>query len=275
MSCGIYRFQNQITLESYVGQSICLEERYNRHRRDWLNGTTDFYEGIQEWGWDNFSYEVLELCKKDELNEKEIYWIAYYDSFRNGYNETKGGSNRWTVNIDKIIELYHNGYTPKQIKEELQIGLSTVYKYLSCDAEFIKNKNKSSADFYVYQYNLDGSFIRSWPSRKAVQRNLNINATAIGKVITGERVSAGQFLWRDYFMEQLPKEQLRSNWHKNAVNQYDKDLNYIQTFDSYASAARSINGDSSLIKRVCSKGTKYSAYGYKWILAENDNITPG
>lgn len=66
------------------------------------------------------------------------------------------------------------------------------------------------------------------------------------------------------------QNQIKSHWHKNAVNQYDKNLNYIQTFESYAAAARSVNGDPNLIKRVCKQGTKYSAYNYKWVLAEND-----
>lgn len=269
MSCGIYRFQNQITLESYVGQSTNLEERYKRHNRDWINGTTDFYEAIQEWGWDNFSYEVLEICEKEELNNKEKYWIAFYDSFYNGYNETKGGGNHWTVSEDEILKLYYEGLSPKQIKEHLQISLSTVYKYLSCDKEFIKNKNNNkNTNFRVYQYDLNGNFIKSWLSRKAAARVLNIHNTAIGKVISGERISAGGFLWRSYYMEQLPKEQIKSIWHKHKVNQYDKNCNYIQTFDSYVAAAQAVNGDRNLIKRVCQKGFNYSAYGYKWKLTD-------
>ena len=35
---------------------------------------------------------VLEKCDKNELNEREIYWIDFYRSQEHGYNMTKGGS---------------------------------------------------------------------------------------------------------------------------------------------------------------------------------------
>ena len=101
MSIGIYKFQNLITQEVYIGQSINLEARYQRHKRDWVNGTTNFYKAIQKYGWNNFSYEVIENCLETELNEKEQFWVNYYDSYNNGYNMTLGGSNQHSVNHQK------------------------------------------------------------------------------------------------------------------------------------------------------------------------------
>ena len=43
-------------------------------------------------GVENFSFELLEKCDKNELNEREIYWIDFYRSQEHGYNMTKGGS---------------------------------------------------------------------------------------------------------------------------------------------------------------------------------------
>ena len=37
------------------------------------------------------SFEIIELTSKEKLFEREKYWIEYYDSYNNGYNETKGG----------------------------------------------------------------------------------------------------------------------------------------------------------------------------------------
>lgn len=45
---------------------------------------------MRKYGWDNFELEIIELCSLEELKEKEIYWIAYYDTYYHGYNETKG-----------------------------------------------------------------------------------------------------------------------------------------------------------------------------------------
>ena len=43
-------------------------------------------------GVENFSYEIIEECPREQLNEKERYWIDYFESQDFGYNETKGGS---------------------------------------------------------------------------------------------------------------------------------------------------------------------------------------
>ena len=180
MSCGIYKFQNDITNEVYIGQSVNIEERYKHHVREYLNGTTKFYKGIQQYGIENFRFEIVELCHKDQLNEREIYWIDFYDSFNNGYNSTLGGSNKNSIDEENILNLYNRGFTPKEIQEKLNIGLTTVYKYLTLSPKFQENKNKN----LIYQYDLEGVFIQAWNSCKEVERELNINASAIGKVIS-------------------------------------------------------------------------------------------
>lgn len=96
---GIYKFQNNINKKVYIGQSIRLEARYRGHYNNYKNSNlkdyqTKFYRALRKYGFDNFSYEIIEqsdFFTKDELNEKEQYWIAYYDSYHNGYNSNCGG----------------------------------------------------------------------------------------------------------------------------------------------------------------------------------------
>lgn len=50
------------------------------------------HNAINKYGIDNFSFEIIEKCKKNELSDKEKYWITYYNSTSpNGYNLTQGG----------------------------------------------------------------------------------------------------------------------------------------------------------------------------------------
>lgn len=96
---GIYRFYNEIENKSYIGQSIALENRYRQHFRYSVNKNdngyyTDFYKAIRKYGFDNFRYEILEqkdYYSEEKLNEREKYWVEYYDSFKNGYNMNPGG----------------------------------------------------------------------------------------------------------------------------------------------------------------------------------------
>lgn len=47
---------------------------------------------IKKYGIENFDFSIIEECSPDFLDERERYWISYYDSYNNGYNRTPGGS---------------------------------------------------------------------------------------------------------------------------------------------------------------------------------------
>ena len=49
------------------------------------------YKAFDKYGIENFTVEQVEECPVEKLDEREIYWIAYYDSFKSGYNSTLGG----------------------------------------------------------------------------------------------------------------------------------------------------------------------------------------
>lgn len=96
---GIYKFTNNITKKSYIGQSINLESRYNSHKRNYLNKNlstynSKFYRAIRKYGFENFTYEILCQSKNytvEELNYYEQLYIKQYNSFLDGYNMNYGG----------------------------------------------------------------------------------------------------------------------------------------------------------------------------------------
>ena len=87
--CGIYKVTNKINGKVYIGQSADIGRRWRQHMT--AEDDTYFHKAIQKYGVENFKWEVIEQCKKKDLDEREIYWIEYYDSFNKGYNCTKGG----------------------------------------------------------------------------------------------------------------------------------------------------------------------------------------
>lgn len=95
---GIYKITNKINGKVYIGQSVNIEQRWKAHRNVPFNPKSRnydslLYRAIRKHGLQNFIFEVLEECEISELNEKEIYYIALYDSNdRNkGYNVDTGG----------------------------------------------------------------------------------------------------------------------------------------------------------------------------------------
>lgn len=86
---GIYKVTNKINGKVYIGQSVDIGRRWRQHMT--AEDDNYFHKAIQKYGVENFRWEVIEKCKKKDLDEREIYWIEYYDSFNKGYNCTKGG----------------------------------------------------------------------------------------------------------------------------------------------------------------------------------------
>ena len=134
---GIYKITNQLNGKVYIGQSVNIEQRWKRHKQEVKNGnkTYKLYNAIRKYGIENFSFEVLEECLRDELNEKEIYYIKKYNSYCNGYNSTLGGQGKnYQRQIDpqEIYDLWDQGLSVAKIIEKLKdkAGHSTIYNYL-------------------------------------------------------------------------------------------------------------------------------------------------
>ena len=79
---------NKLNGKSYIGQSRNIEKRFERHR---YTKDTPLGQDIQKYGVENFIFEVLEECKEEELNQKEIRHISARGTIYNGYNQQPGG----------------------------------------------------------------------------------------------------------------------------------------------------------------------------------------
>ena len=91
---GIYKITNQITKQCYIGQAVDIAARWKQHAKCGLGidtpATNKLYRAMLEDGLHNFSFELLEECSKDLLNEKEKFFIGLYLSNEYGYNGNKG-----------------------------------------------------------------------------------------------------------------------------------------------------------------------------------------
>ena len=77
-----------------MGQCADLASRWKQHIKRGLHAETPLnnklYPALWEKGVENFSFELIEECARAELNEKEKFWIEYFDSKNWGYNVTGG-----------------------------------------------------------------------------------------------------------------------------------------------------------------------------------------
>ncbi len=91
---GIYKITNLKTDQAYIGQSVDIYKRWSQHCKAGLGIDTPvgnkLYKAIQEYGLENFTFQLLCQCQKQQLDEKERYFIELYQADTFGYNSTIG-----------------------------------------------------------------------------------------------------------------------------------------------------------------------------------------
>ena len=109
----IYKITNIQNNKVYIGQTIRpIKDRFHRHINDAMNNILDthFARAIRKYGKNNFIIEKIDTAEnQNELNNKEQYWIQYYNSVKEGYNETdainKSGGNTYQSKTEKEMEV--------------------------------------------------------------------------------------------------------------------------------------------------------------------------
>ena len=90
---GIYKLTNLKNEKSYIGQAVDISNRWSEHIKRGLGIDTNnqiLYAAMREDGPENFSYEIIEVCPRSDLDNKEKYWINYFRTMEYGYNMKVG-----------------------------------------------------------------------------------------------------------------------------------------------------------------------------------------
>lgn len=193
----------------YIGQTILpIENRFREHVKEsqkYRAKNRPLYNAMRKYGVKHFNIDLVEECDYSILSEREQYWIDYYNSYKDGYNATRGGDGSALYDYDSIIEKYKNGMTVKEISECLSCDRDVVQRALKRANvnPYINGIKKISLE--VNMYNKNNKFIKTFSSyRNAAQwlvdnkyTNANINAivTNISRVVSGKRKTCCGFIW--------------------------------------------------------------------------------
>ena len=142
----IYCMTNKINGKKYIGQTNNFRRRMTQHKNDSQNPNAREYStaigaAIRKYGWENFENKIIFEANDDEkdlINEKEIYYIEYYNTFHgDGYNSAPGGQYGFDNRIyeskvrdnnllDSIIDDLKNGISHKEIALKYNISIPYV-----------------------------------------------------------------------------------------------------------------------------------------------------
>lgn len=130
----IYKITNKVNGKSYIGQTIQnVKERFYQHcaiKCSQVVLNMAIHKAINKYGKSNFTIEVIEEVESTNLNDREKYWIRYYDSYNNGYNSTEGGQDGIklfkNLNTEYIVKEYKSGKSLREIGRLFNVDKQTI-----------------------------------------------------------------------------------------------------------------------------------------------------
>ena len=150
----IYCYTNQITNQKYVG---CTNLKYQSQRsgpkgNKYIKMCSQFGQAIQQYGWSNFVYSVLEdNLTKEQAEDREKYWISELDTiFPNGYNLQSGGKRNCNHNEEtrKRISISNRAHSEKKSQKLKQLWNSTNLREMQSErmkSFYSKDENRKKA----------------------------------------------------------------------------------------------------------------------------------
>ena len=189
----IYKITNKVNGKSYIGQTIQnVKERFYQHcaikcSQAVLNMA--IHRAINKYGKSNFTIEVIEEVESTNLNDRERYWIKYYNSYNNGYNATKGGQDKIKMfkNLDaeSIIKKYKSGKSLREIGRNFNVDKQTIKDLL------VRNniKLRTTRTYKLSQEDREEILkdFSSGLSRKEIINKWNISKSYLSQLINGYR----------------------------------------------------------------------------------------
>ena len=194
----IYKITNTENNKSYIGfdsHAEHLSHRWNEHIRDCTKIDTKFYIAFRQ-GMDMFEYTIIDRAERIlDLALKEIYWIDFYDSYKNGYNSTKGGDG---MNYDL------SQYTEEEIQQLKRVYSLAMTEY---------NNNEKWKDTTVDDRKDLTSHLHTETVYNKKSKSLEKYWDTVNETIRNDQLRGLKIKWKE-----LPEEVYKERKKQNRLN---------------------------------------------------------
>lgn len=214
---GIYKITSP-TGRIYIGQSVNIEKRFSSYRRLYVknNKQTKLYRSLLKHGVDSHTFEVIEECLVELLNERERYWQDFYDVLNGGLNckltkttDKSGKVSQETLLKMSISQKGKNNWLGKSHTQETKDKISNSHIGKKYSDEINKSKGRKGRvsnrkgifsenhprSIKVLQLNLDGSLVKEWNCLMDIKRELGFNIGNICTCLKGKLKKSSGFKW--------------------------------------------------------------------------------
>ena len=183
--------KNKKTGQIYIGQSKHIKRRWVDHKYELNRGihaNTFLQNSWNKYGEESFSFSIVEEVNEDKLDEKEQYWIDYYNTFNdsNHYNLTSGGDSpeyTWDLRIERS-------------KNSNQTGIFGLYKF--------KSPNTKAGFIWRYCYKNDNEYIY-FSDRNLITLKNKVQEANFPWVILDKKLAKDSFKENHELIKKYPK----------------------------------------------------------------------
>ena len=209
----VYKIGNTVNDKLYIGVTKhSLRKRFGQHIKDSKDPKKQhrpFFAAINEIGIEKFFIESIEEIPDDLREERERYWIAYYNTCEQGYNATYGGEGRPETfgKIDFIIQTYLDLQNITETAKATGFCMDTISAILKEHNIPIKSTQQIQRDRArnVYMCTKQGEVLKEFDSASAAAdyvKTLNTKIEVdslryhISQVCRGIRKTAAGYVWK-------------------------------------------------------------------------------
>lgn len=289
---GIYKIENLVNGKKYIGQSVDIKDRWKEHKQIAFRQTEaakicehyPLYCAFRKYGLENFDFSVIEECDEKELNEKEIYWIAYYKTFIQqsnswGYNLTRGGDGNKRLPqeyVDWFIELWNQGKLTGEIERITGKDKHIIIQYLkwyepSYSVEEARRRGSISSGINhrkpIIQYDYLGRFITKYESIKEAAKKFGRDSSIFIK--SAKLKAKGALGYYFVYDDENREKSLRTLIDMRVKNkpapiiQFDLKGKFIACYSSLQEGSEKTGIPKGSINANCCSAVK-TAHGFIW-----------
>lgn len=275
---SIYKITNKINGKCYIGQTNNIQRRFQEHRRGTAgddNSTKLLYQAFAKYGLDNFTFEVIEE-NIENYDEREQYWINYYNAQKEGYNLTPGGNAppiltdeknpNTTHSIDQVNKVYEllattnlstkeigqiTGYSDSAVQ---RINLGLIRR--NADIQYPIRKENCKTFLDDRALNIISDLLNTKMTQKEIAQKYGVGRSTVTAINNGQNHRQPDLNY--------PLRDKKNDCHSKTVVMCDKNTQIpIKEFVNAEAAAAEMGCSKSAIQ-LCCTGSTFSAAGYFW-----------
>lgn len=205
--CCVYKLTNTQTGKFYIGSTMNFKARmkYHHYSHD-KNPNRKLGGDIEKYGWDAFTKEILEICTRENVRERERFYIESTHAVEVGYNITKATTYR-----DLMTDFNNRSWSDPEYRKRHSVLSSEIQKERLKNPEYLAEKSAQLKRFTdtlkkpVGMFAKDGALLHSFAGVRAAERWLIENgvtesrnaSSAISDCANGGRhKTVYGFVWR-------------------------------------------------------------------------------